>query len=220
MKKIILLLLIIFSLNISYWENTKTIDWMYLSDWYYIWKINWIDIEKNIISFDNYIRVYGQYSPITDLIESDYRKYIFSKWWIDSFFTDENRNFIEKNKNEKYVVFYANTYAEDFSESFKDREINIRYLNFIKCNENWKIYFDTNWYKVFPMWWTEEDEKYVKKIFWKLNSCEKLENFFLSNKRYYFSLEKQIDFRLYYFLIFILILIVILWIKYKLWKII
>ena len=210
MKKIIkLLIFLILSLNIAYWENTKTIDWMYLSDWYHIWKINWIDLDKNIVQFENYIRFYGYDSPINDLIKSDYKNYFFTQWFIDNFFILENKKFLEDNKNEKYVIFNVNNFTDTFYKSLKDKNVIVKYISFIKCDENWKIYFDTNWYKVFPMWWTEQNDEYVKNKLGKLNSCKELEDFFSYNKKFYFSLEKQIDFRLYYFLIITIIIYII-----------
>ena len=105
----------------------------------------------------------------------------------------------------KYVIFYVNNYTNNFLESLKKKEVNLKYISFVKCDSNWKIYFDTNWYKVFPMWWTEQDEEYIKNRLGKLNSCKGLEDFFSSNKKFYFSLERQIDFRLYYFILFFII---------------
>jgi len=222
MKKILILLIfLILSLNITYWENTKIIDWMYLSDWYYIWKIKWIDLDRNIVQFENYIRLYGYDSPINDLIKWDYKSYFFRQWLIDDFFILENKKFLNDNKNEKYITFYVNNYVDNFSEIFKTKEVDLKYINFIKCNENWKIYFDTNWYKIFPMWWwIKENDEYVKNKLGKLNSCKELEDFFSSNKKFYFSLEKQIDFRLYYFLIITIIIYIIYYIFKKTWKII
>ena len=213
MKKIIILLIfLILFFNTSYWRNTKSIDWMYLSDWYYIWKINWIDLDKNIVKFDNYIKFYGYDSPINDLIDSDYRIYNFSKWIIDYFFILENKHFLEDNKNEKYVIFYVNNYTNNFLESLNKKEVNLKYISFIKCDSNWKIYFDKNWYKVFPMWWTEQNEEYIRKKLGKLNSCKNLEDFFSYNKKFYFSLERQIDFRLYYFILFSIIIYILIFI--------
>jgi hypothetical protein len=65
------------------------------------------------------------------------------------------------------------------------------------------------------MWWTEQNEEYVREKLGKLNSCKELEKFFSSNKKFYFSLERQIDFRLYYFLFFSIISYIIFYIFKK-----
>ena len=191
MKKIIILIIL------SFFTISNIYASMYFLDWYYIWKIKWYNLQNKTIQFENYINFYDYNNPFRDFINWQYRKYIFSKWFL---WNNNDIAFVEKNKNEKYAIFYINNYVENFLDIFKKEDIPILYIWFIKCDKNWKIYFDTNWKEIFPMPWTKKDEKYVRKKLWKLNYCKELEKFFKKDRRFNFWLEKQIDFRIYYLL--------------------
>jgi len=208
MKKIILIIL-------SFFIISNTSASMYFLDGYYLWKIDWYDLKTNSIKFENYINFYDYINPINDLISWQYKKYNFSEWFL---WNDNDKSFVEKNRNEKYVIFYVNNYVWNFLDIFKKQNIPILYIWFIKCDKNWNIYFDTNWKKVFPMPWTEENEEYVREKLWKLNSCNNLEDFFEKDRRFNFWLKKQIDFRIYYLSILFWFLLILFWLFKFLWK--